>query len=227
MHHLFVQIISVILMTIPLHFYVNILCLLIWSLYKSRFRDTILIIVGYYLLFALLVESTAWLYSYFMGMSNHWIYNIYTTAQTEILFFIYYRIFMKPLNKKITRLIFIIYPLLVVINLLYFQDFFRFHTYTYIIGCILILYLSFSYLQELLNAVVLIPIRKTPFFWVNTGNIIYYAGSMFYLGSLNYIVDKELDYFGRLIEIFVYAFNSIQYVLFAIGFLCSLKPKRK
>jgi uncharacterized membrane protein YhaH (DUF805 family) len=67
-------------------------------------------------------------------------------------------------------------------------------------------------------------LRRNPYFWFNLGNMIYFIGSIFYMGSINFILESGHDFYGELINIFVYSFTSIQYFCFIIALLCRLRP---
>ena len=210
-------------MPIPFYFYLAAMAIIVWVVYKRRISDD-LSIIGNYIIYSLSFELLAWVYSYLYYESNHWIYNIYTSLQFIFLGFIYRRMLNSSKARNAIRVFSLLYPLLVFLNFLFLQSFFKFHTYTYIAGCLFIIILIFSYFNQLLNLEKVESLKRNPFFWFNVGNTIFFVGSIFYLGSVNFILEKGLDVYGDLINAFVYSFTSIQYVFFIIALLCNLKP---
>ena len=214
-------------MIIPFYFYFNLIAIFVWLLVRSRFKEPLLDKIGILICINLLIESLALLYSYTLETSNHWMYNIFTTGQIIFISLIYTKLIT---DKRIARLIKIFtfgFLILVILNLTLLQSFFKFHTYSYIAGCFLIFYISIRYFKQLLNEKNWQPLKKLPFFWITIGNIVFYICSMFYMGSINYINEKNFDEYGSLIGIFVYSFTSAQSILYTIAFLCSLNPKER
>ena len=214
-------------MIIPVYFYFNLIAIICWLLVRSRFKEPILDQVGILISAGLIIESLALVYSYSFKTSNHWIYNMYTAGQIVYIAFIYSKLIPNQKISKQIRLLSFIFVILVVLNVLFLQSFFKFHTFSYIVGCFLIFYISILYLKQLLNEKNWQPLKKLPFFWITIGNIIFYICSMFYMGSINYINDKNFDEYGSLINIFVYLFTSLQFILYTIAFLCNLNPKKR
>lgn len=132
----------------------------------------------------------------------------------------------RAVKKKVYALA-IAYPFAVAINLTFFQSFLRFHTITYVLGCFIVIYLCITYFRELLQSDVLYRLTRLPAFWITCANLLYYTASMIYMGSINFIVAKDMDRYGTLIQIFVYSFTSIQYLLYIAALLCTWTQKRK
>lgn len=214
-------------MIIPLYFYFNLIAILVFLWVRTRFKDPLLDQLGILITAGFIIETLALGYSYGFKTSNHWIYNIYTAGQIVIIAFIYSKLISSQKISRQIRLLTFIFVILVILNFLFLQSFFKFHTFSYILGCFLIFFISIQYLKQLLNEKNWQPLKKLPFFWITTGNIIFYICSMFYMGSINYINDKNYDEFGSLISIFVYLFTSVLFILYTIAFLCNLNPKEK
>ena len=214
-------------MIIPLYFYFNLIAILVYLWARTRFKDPLLDQVGILIIAGFIIETLALGYAYGFKTSNHWIYNIFTAGQIVYISYIYSKLITSQKISRLISLLAYIFVILVVLNFLFLQSFFKFHTFSYILGCLLIFFISIQYLKQLLNVKTWQPLKKLPFFWITTGNIIFYICSMFYMGSINYINDKNFDEFGSLISIFVYLFTSVQFILYTIAFLCNLNPKKK
>ena len=214
-------------MSLPAYFYITIIYIVLWFFLKNHSTEKIVNLIGYYALVFITQEILAWLYSYLTHKSNHWIYNIITPIQVVFMLFVYQKISLTKKYKSFISLVIVIFVIFTLLNILFIQSFFRFNTYSYIFGCLLLLITCLKYFIDLHKTEISLPIFKSPFFWITTGNLIYYAGSMFYMGSINYILDKQLDDFGDLVNIFVYLFTSLQFLFFLFGLLCSWKAEQK
>jgi hypothetical protein len=214
-------------MIIPVYFYFNLIAILFWLRVRARFKEPLLDQVGILISASFIIESLALIYSYSFKTSNHWIYNIYTTGQIIFIAFIYSKLISNQKNSRQIRLFILIFLMLFILNVLFLQSFFKFHTISYILGCFLIFFISIQYLKQLLNEKNWQPLKKLPFFWITIGNIVFFICSMFYMGAINFINDRHYDIYGSLINIFVYLFTSIQYILYSIAFLCNLNPKKR
>ena len=214
-------------MIIPIYFYIYLFAIFVWLMVRARFKEPLLDKIGILISISLLIESLALIYSYTLETSNHWIYNIFTTGQIIFIALIYTKLISDKPVSRLIKIFTFSFLCLVILNLSLLQNFFKFHTYSYIAGCFLIFYISIRYFKQLLNEKNWQPLKNLPFFWITIGNIVFYICSMFYMGSINYINEKNFDEYGSLIGIFVYSFTSAQSILYTIAFLCNLNPKRR
>lgn len=211
-------------MQVPYYLYFNLLAVIVWFFYKRK-NDKPTTFLGYYILCCFLFEVASWSYSYLTYKSNHWLYNLYTISQIIFLCYIYKNELTSNTTRKSITVFIVLYLFVLIINFLFLQSFFNFHTLTYTIGCLFIIFLIFTYFNQLLHLNEIISLRRNSFFWFNLGNAVYFIGSIFYLGSINFIIETNQDSYGELINIFVYSFTSIQYILFIIAIKCNLKPE--
>jgi len=214
-------------MITPIYFYFNLVAIIVWLWVRLRFKEPLLDQIGILISAGFIIETLALVYSYRFKTSNHWIYNMYTAGQIVFIAVIYSKLISNQKISRQIRIFSLIFVILFVLNILFLQSFFKFHTFSYILGCFLIFYISIQYLKQLLNEKNWQPLNKLPFFWITIGNIVFYICSMFYMGSINYINDKNFDEYGSLISIFVYLFTSVQSILYTIAFICNLNPKKR
>jgi hypothetical protein len=206
-------------MDVPVYFFLN-LCVNIAFAFSYNKLEKETRTIGFYSIYCLFVELAAWLYSFILYKSNHWIYNLFTVSQ--ILFLVWF--YRKQTNNKslarISGIFLLVYPILFLANILTLQPVKVFHTYTYLLGNVFVLFIFLSYFDSLLKKSETVRLTAIPLFWFTIGNCIYFIGSFFYLGSINYILDSDLDRFGKLINYFVYSFTSLQYIFYLIAILC-------
>lgn len=125
--------------------------------------------------------------------NNVYVYNFYTVFQ--FLFYLYF--LQKVLNDirviKAVKVTMILYPTLCLINFLFIQKN-QFHSYTFCLGCLLIITLCIYYFLGLFHSPTYIHLFNNPTFWIISGLMFYYTCSFPLFGMLNYMaaIPKEL-----------------------------------
>ena len=151
---------------------------------------------------------------------NHWIYNIF-----HVFYYIYLaNIFYHQLsNDKIKVLIPVFYVtllLFVIYNTLFIQGLFSLQTYTIVIGGGFIIFLSGAYFWELFISTDHESITRDPFFWFCFGLILYFGGTIPFLGMFNYLSENFYDFTVFYYRNFSNAFSILLSILIMVGFLC-------
>jgi hypothetical protein len=213
-------------MTISVYLYINLIAIIIWIIVNKRLGKH-LNLLGIYLLVMFCTEMAAWVYSKTLHESNHWMYNILTNFEILYLCFVYNKIMVERKLFSYQGIWLISFVCFSLANIIFIQGFWKFNTYTYMFGCAIIFFYFIQYLMGLLNSHEIIPLYKIPFFWITLGNILFFSGSFFYMGAINYILEKRIDKSATMLSTLVYSFAAIQYCLFITGFICNLKPKQK
>jgi hypothetical protein len=117
-----------------------------------------------------------------------------------------------------------IYLISLLTDQLYFRNAsYWFFSFSYTIGNILLLILILRLLYKLIRSDEIITFKENMMFWVGTGIMIFYLGSLPYYGMLNTLSTV----FGPAINIYWYIqiiLNCIMYFLFTMSFIWG-KPK--
>ena len=142
-------------------------------------------------------------------------------------FFEYYVIttifcyYYNDIEKDKVKLTIPIYGLLIVVNLIFFQEYLVFN-YMFILRCLIFIVLSLHYFYLIYKSESTDEIRHDPIFWISVGFFIFSAGSIFIKG-LGYEIQKT----NRDLAYSLYVLNSILniylYIMFLIGLLCYRK----
>jgi hypothetical protein len=178
----------------------------------------------FFLLLTALIEYYGWRQS----LKNHntiLLYNFFSLFEFifYLLFFTY--LFNKPVIKKIILLVTALYFAITIINIFLLQGINTFHTYTYILGCILIVVFSIVYFYLLFRFPETGKLTKNPFFWIVTGLMFFHTCSFSYMGLQNFITETMKQYNWELF--FVQdILNVLLYTLFSIGFLCKINFRK-
>jgi len=153
------------------------------------------------------------------------LYGFYNLVPFEFYLVIIYFIIKGPRVKKVLLNVLIGFPIIWLINLLFIQGLYSFQSYTYALGCLLIVSFSMYYFFELFQRPTSFKLVLEPAFWITTGLLFYYCCIFPMAGFLNLVRDLS----DRTITIFqsvAVVISVFLYSLFTIAFLCLMKIKK-
>lgn len=186
-------------------------------------RDKILIYFIPFLLLTVLIELFG-IWSTSKGVKNYWIYNVFTTI--EFLFYssLFYLHFKKNIFKIIVSIFIPIFILLVLLNILFIQGLNKtFNTYTFLVGSFfIVIFCCCFFYESVLPDKIDQQLSKQPFFWICSGLLIFYLGSVIINALFEYLRNNDLQDEGiRIYGIINNSLNVILYSSFSIAFyLC-------
>jgi len=154
-----------------------------------------------------------------LGRNNQWFYNIFHLfGYTFLMYFFYNILDQKRIKKVISRLV-IAFLVFAMSNLLFFQGLMQLNTYTEVLACFIMVFMSIAYYYQLLDAPQLTQLSRDPFFWISTGVLIYHLGSVmgiFLINVMNIISSEKAKGIHTIIM-----FSSVaMYLNFSIAYLC-------
>lgn len=191
--------------------------------YKNKHSQLYLKLFSAFLFISLVIELLGY-YRRSMGQNNLALYNFFTTF--EFCFYCYI-ISMIVQNKKFKKRIgvsVIVYALFAITNIFLIQKMGTFHTISYSIGCLLVVYCCVYYFFELFQLNQTIKLKNNPAFWICSGLLFFYCCSFPLYGLINFWDDISklvVRNFGNIASIL----NIFLYSLFTIAFLCIRTPK--
>ena len=197
---------------------------LVGLLLVKESRTPILIIFSFFLLTSLSVEYIGWR-MIVHGGKTAMLYNIFSTSE-----FIFYLFFFRSLleSLKMKKIIFataLFYPVIALLNIFIYQGTETFHTYTYVLGCILVVIFSIIYFYYLLRLPEKVSLTRNPYFWIVTGLLFFHTCAFSLIGLSNFIAEK-MGFYNNLLTIISDILNSLLYTLFTIGFLCQINLRK-
>jgi len=156
----------------------------------------------------------------FNDVTNHFYYNILHTSVFLVVPYFFYCQLRSDVLKKIVRAYFIIFPLFVLIDIFWLQNFYRLLTYAYVVGGSMIMILSIAYLWQLYTKEEVLNIFRDPVFWFSLAYLFFFAVSVPYFGMLNYLLQNHPE-FTELYYRFIFDGAICLHNLFiTVGFLC-------
>lgn len=153
------------------------------------------------------------------GRNNIPHYNFFSAF--EIVFYLF---FLAKIHhtKNIRKAIYILTPIYIVfafLNIMYFQGYNTFHTISFSIGSLLIVFFSITYFLDLLRLPKSEDLVTNPYFWICSGLLFFYICGFPLYGLVNLWADIApilIDNLSRFINIL----NIFLYSLFTISFIC-------
>jgi hypothetical protein len=181
---------------------------------RKRQQHIYLRSVPFYLLFALVVELLG-RYLRTQSINNVPIFNFFSIIQILYFSYCYYQIVKQDYILKFM----LVLPNLCLLNMIFFQGFNSFHTYTFTINVLCIVRFSVHYYYEVFKEAEVESLQKEANFWFVTGVLLYHTSSLSIIGILNYIAElpPELIQLTRKTLLTV---NVIFYIILIIAFLC-------
>lgn len=157
---------------------VSVLIPISFAVFKYKHADRALLLILYYLLLDGLVNIlTAVLAD--IRINNLPLLHIFTILEFLLLSFFYIKILKEGLIRKIIRFLIVVFPLICIINLIFFQSIFRFNTYTRPLEVLMIMAYSLAYFAQINEADNEKSWSSNPLNWINTGVLLYFSGALF------------------------------------------------
>lgn len=176
-----------------------------------------------YLFLTLLVETAvAFNWGSVQNFSNE-LYNVFTSFEFCFYFYVFYRTFKKEALQKAALLAIPVYLVVDIISMSWLQSFHRFHTISYRIATIAIVYFCFCYFKQLLEVDTRVNVMRTPMFWVACALLFFYAGFFFYFTAFDYVAYTKSTLNLQVWRMLSRGLNILLYSFFLIALVCNLK----
>src|SRR3970040_75467 len=153
-------------------------------------------------------------------ISNHWLYNIFNFLYCMILAITFYHQLKDDTIKIIIQFFYVAFTILFLTNTIFFQGIISFQTLLVVTGGGFVMFLSGAYFWDLLMSQEHEKIIHDPFFWFSFGLIVYFGGTIPFLGMFNFLADKFYDFTAFYQMYFSNGFSIFLSSLIITGFLC-------
>ncbi|MEO5967532.1 MAG: hypothetical protein ABIP69_04675 [Ferruginibacter sp.] len=158
--------------------------------------------------------------------SNHWIMNIESVLEFFYFSYFFYQILKNNKYKKLIKVFVMAYPIILAISFLTVQNYYTFHTYTYILGELYLITLCLFFYRELYTDNDFKKLSTLPEFWIVTGLFIFSVGELPYMILLNYL-NTHHRLISRIFRINILgSLNILMYIMFSIGLLCRVRVQK-
>ncbi len=155
---------------------------------------------------------------------NLWMYNLLRIFTFSTIFYIYIKSINTKIYKQIIKAFLITYLILVVINWSFIQSFiFEMSEIPKVIGSLFVTVTVIFYFIELLKSEKIITFHRVLLFWISTGLLLYYSGSIpFALKWNGYMLIPGIHKLFLINTIL----SMTMYLTFTIGFILSDKEEK-
>ena len=181
-----------------------------------------------FLFLTLIVELTGlWMTQH--GIKNYLLFNVFTTFEFIFYAFLFYKHYRKN-NFKLLSVVFMpLYIIAVFINLMYFQGIEKFHTYTFLLGSFfIVVFCCLFFYESVLPEYLENTLTKQPFFWVCTGLLLFYLGSVIINALFEYLRSFDMQIEGKKIYGTInQSLNVILYSAFIFSFILCRNNSKK
>ncbi len=154
------------------------------------------------------------------------IYNIFGVIEFCFYLWVFYNIIKNRIAKKVITGLFVLFPAISFLNILFLQGINNFNSITYSIGCLMIIFLCVYYFLELFRTQIYLRLSNDPAFWICTALLFYYCVSFPVFVSTN-LMKHFTHKLGELIAFVLMIMNIVLYSLFCVAFVCQLKFKKE
>ena len=201
-------------------FYFEIISLLASILYYILKRDKMILYFIPFLLTTVIIEFIGgWYLS--KVLRNYAMYNVFTTVEFLFYSFLFYLHFKKLIFKKTVLISMPVLIIAVILNIIFVQGFNKtFNSYTFLLGSFFIVVFCCCYFYEsVLHDNIDQQLIKQPFFWITSGLLIFYLGSVIINALFEYLRNNDLQAEGvRIYGIINHSLNVILYSSFCVAF---------
>jgi len=153
------------------------------------------------------------------------LYNFFTAFEIVFLFYLLHGFLVTKWIRRALVYLIVIYPIAAAIYILLFHGIYQFHTITFLIGSVLLMFFSSYSLYELFFKKKITKPSEDPSFWSALGILFFYSGSVSIALTCEF-----LELFSkteiRLLNTLLLYINLLYYSLFAIAFLCIPKLQK-
>ncbi len=171
--------------------------------------------------FSFLTEFVGLNFFAWVNMPNFIVYNTYILVIFNYYILLLNSLLKKLVYRKITNIFFFLFNTAYVINLVYVQNLFDdMLTYCLALGVVFTMILSFLYLIEIFNSSKVLHFKKSIFFWVILGNLIFYIPVLPLMIAVKLFLKANS---GAVFSISLFTLNLLMYSCYIIGFLWSKK----
>jgi hypothetical protein len=189
---------------------------LLLAIWKFRILPAAGRIIGIHLLFAGLTALIAELMWYYRT-NNLFLLHIYTVEECGMILWFYSHVFRGFINQKVFLYTFISFFVFAVINSILFQSLKQNNTHSRSIEATVIIACTIAYFYKMLSETKVEKPEQSPYFWFNTGFLIYFSASLLLFTLSNYIRGDQYKQLRHDIWTLHAFFSIVMYLFIAIG----------
>lgn len=183
-------------------------------LYRRQWLDLPFKAITCFIVLANVVQGLASLMNAY-HLNNLWLLHYYTVLEFSFIVWFYGIILQGFVPSKAIWAIGVGFGILSLLNSIYLQPLSEFNTYARSLEGILVILLALAWYFRTLTEMKVKRLQDEPLFWVNSGFLLYFSGSVLlfavsnYLLSLNHSLNLYIWAFHGIFSVLLYLFVSI------------------
>lgn len=142
-------------------------------------------------IFSILVELAAVFIGRFLHLRNLPLLHIFSAVQFTLLWLIFAKRLIPPFSKKSFLGILAAFWVFAIVCAIWIDGLYNFNAHARSFGAILIIFFCLCYFYQRLRKLDLENLEADPLFWIATGSLIYFSGSLILFIISNYILINE------------------------------------
>ena len=207
-----------------LYLYFELICLFTAIFFYIKKRNKLPLYFIPFLFLTVTVEFLGRWGAFPKGFGKYSMYNIFTALEFFFYALLFYAHFKKMFFKRLAFFFIPCFFFAVGLNFIFIQGLNKtFHSYTFLIGSFFIIVFCCCFFYEsVLPERIDEQLSKQPFFWICSGLLIFYLGSVIINALFEYLISNDLQLEGKKIyNIINRSLNVLLYSSFCIAFyLC-------
>ncbi len=212
---------------LPANIYFEIAAFLTSVIFWNKIKNTRLRWLLPFLLFIVVVEILGRYIRKELHAPNVWLYNISVPLEYLFYSFLFSTFYKKNFSVALVKLFLVVFPVWVLVNIIFVQGFYNFNTHFLKVGSFCMLLFCLLVFVELLMGEELVNPFTEPIFWIACGLFLFNAGEFTY----NIFSDIKMENWTTGEKLFLQINNNLIFVLYTciiIAIISSLwAPKEK
>ncbi len=149
------------------------------ALIRWRHLEPKLRYLGLFIGVAVLGETVSEITAHVLHINNLYLFHAYTVLEFNAIAFFYRQLFESFYPRWLVVGLMVFFTAFGLVNSLYIQPVTGYHTYALGLECLLIIGLTLMLYYQMLAEMKTDRLHTSPVFWINTGFLVYFAGSLF------------------------------------------------
>ena len=171
-----------------------------------------------FIAYSLLTEISAFIIGVLLRINTFPIFNTWNLVNHFFYLFFFLHLLQNSLKRKIVIFIIGIYAVFTAVVIAFYVDFLsKFLSINSVIGSILIVISIMIYFSELLQSDEILNLKKSIYFWISLGVL------LFNIGFIPVYIIAEFIVFGGVFKIITFLLNLLMISCFVTGFIVSKK----
>ncbi len=146
--------------------------------------------------------------------------HIYTIIEFTFYMLFYYQLFRSGRARLLIKVLVISFVLFAILFAFVFTDLWHFNTLSRSIEAFVLTFFGLAFFYYTLKGENTLRLEKHPYFWLNSGLLLYFMGNIFLFMVYNILLNETKEVFNSYWSMHS-MFNISANILFSIGFACS------